>query len=52
MRCVCCLSVDGVCVCVFVYGCTDNEIEDLGAQCIGDGLKSLTSLTTLDLNSE
>ena len=35
-----------------VLGCTDNDIGDVGAQYIGDGLKSLTSLTTLDLSSE
>ena len=42
----CCLNV-----CVRV-GCTGNKIGDIGAQSIGDGLKSLTSLTTLDLSGE
>ena len=32
--------------------CTGNNIGDIGAQYIGDGLKSLTSLTTLDLCGE
>ena len=55
--CVC------VCVCVCVdcmrqlnafvcVGCTDNNIGDVGAQSIGDGLKSLTSLTSLNLSCE
>ena len=35
-----------------VDGCTDNNIDDIGAQSIGDGLKSLTSLTTLNLSRE
>ena len=53
-----------VCMCVFVcvlivcikwirvcvLGCTDNNIGDIGAQSIGDGLKSLTSLTELFLS--
>ena len=42
--------------CVFsnvcVRGCTGNKIGDIGAQSIGDGLKSLTSLTTLNLSGE
>ena len=33
-------------------GCTGNNIGLIGAQYIGDGLKSLTSLTTLNLWSE
>ena len=37
----------GMCVIVL---CIDNNIGDVGAQYIGDGLKSLTSLTTLNLN--
>ena len=41
-----------LCVIVCVYGCTGNRIEGVGAQYIGDGLKSLTSLTTLDLSGE
>ena len=32
--------------------CTDNKIGDVGAQSIGDGLKSLKALTTLNLNGE
>ena len=40
-----------VCVCVYV-GCTGNGFEQVGAQYIGDGLKSLTSLTTLNLSGE
>ena len=47
--CVCWLKM---CVCVIVCGCTDSNIGDVGAQYIGDGLKSLTSLTTLDLSGE
>ena len=39
-------------LCVIVCGCTDNNIEDIGAKCIGDNLKSLTSLTTLDFSGE
>ena len=35
-----------------VLGCTGNKIGDIGAQSIGDGLKSITSLTTLDLRGE
>ena len=38
--------------CVGCCGCTDNKIGDIGAQSIGDGLKSLTLLTALYLNSE
>ena len=41
--------VDGINLYVCV-GCTVNNIGDVGAQCIGDGLKSLTSLTTLNLS--
>ena len=37
---------------MFVYECTVNTIGDIGAQSIGDGLKSLTSLTELSLSSE
>ena len=41
------------CVCLIVcVGYADNNIGHIGAQSIGDGLKSLTSLTTLDLRSE
>ena len=39
-------------VCVIVCGCSGNKVGDIGAQAIGDGLKSLTSLTTLDLSGE
>ena len=46
---LCCLSLDGICV--LVCGYADNNIGDVGAQAIGDGLKSLTSLATLYLNS-
>ena len=35
-----------------MLGCTGNKIGDVGAQSIGDGLKSLTSLTTLTLDCE
>ena len=49
--CVRPLSVDGIHV-FCVRGCTGNNIGDVGAQYIGDGLKSLTSLTTLDLGSK
>ena len=38
-------------MCLFI-GCTGNNIGDVGAQYIGDGFKSLTSLTTLDLSGE
>ena len=38
-----------MCLCV---GCIGNSIGDVGAQYIGDGLKSLTLVTTLDLNGE
>jgi hypothetical protein len=31
---------------------SEKRIGDIGAQSIGDGLKSLTSLTELDLNGE
>ena len=37
---------------MYMCGCTVNNIGHVGAQSIGDGLKSLTSLTTLDLNGE
>ena len=52
--CVMCLFVDcmrqlNTFVCV---GCTVNKIGDVGAQSIGDSLKSLTLLTTLILNGE
>ena len=54
-----CKDVCDVCVmcttllCVwFECGCTGTKIGNIGAQCIGDGLKSLTSLTTLNLSSE
>ena len=52
--CGVCVSVDcmhelNVFVCV---GCTVNNIGDIGAQSVGDGLKSLTSLTTLNFMSE
>ena len=48
-------DVDHIAVCVVrmcLCGCTDNTIGDDGAQSIGDGLKSLTLLTTLNLNGE
>ena len=48
IKCACVLMQ---CVCLYV-GCTDNKIGHIGAQYIGDGLKSLTSLTTLNLSSE
>ena len=35
-----------------VLECTDNSIGKIGAQSISEGLKSLTSLTTLNLSSE
>ena len=35
-----------MCSCV---GCTDNKMGQVGAQLIGDGLKSLKSLKTLNL---
>ena len=47
--CVDCMYELNVFVCV---GCTGNKIGDIGAQSIGGGLKSLTSLTTLNLRSE
>ena len=52
--CVVYVGVMFVClfVCVCMCGCTVNKIGDIGAQSIGDGLKSLTSLTTLNLNCE
>ena len=37
---------------VVIGGKSGKLIGHIGAQCIGDGLKSLTSLTSLDLNSE
>ena len=46
---VCVVLFDGICV--LACGYADNNIGDVGAQAIGDGLKSLTSLTTLYLNS-
>ena len=49
---LCWLYVLIICVCVCVCGCTVNDIGDVGAQSIGDGLKSLTSLATLDLSCE
>ena len=48
--CVLIVCVNWVCLCVL--GCTGNKIGDVGAQSIGDGLKSLTSLTSLDLSGE
>ena len=48
--CVCWLYALIECVCVL--GCSVNNIGDIGAQSIGDGLKSLTSLTTLNLSCE
>ena len=39
-------------VCVCVFDITVNNIEDIGAQLISDGLKSLTSLKTLNLNGK
>ena len=52
-----CVRVHVLIVCInwmrlCVLGCTDNKIGDVGAQSIGDGLKSLTSLTTLNLSCE
>ena len=44
--------VDGICVIVCVCGCPGISIGKIGAQYIGDGLKSLTSLTTLDLSGK
>ena len=43
------MLIECVTVCV---GCTGNKIGDVGAQSIGNGLKSLTSLTELDLSCE
>ena len=43
----------GICFVVVVIGEKSGKIiGDIGAQCIGDGLKSLTSLTTLNLRCE
>ena len=52
VRIVWCVMFAGVCLCVWLYvlGCADNNIGDVGAQSIGGGLKSLTSLTTLNLS--
>ena len=47
--CVMCVDWIFMFVCV---GCTGNKISDIGAQTIGHGLKSLTSLTTLILSGE
>ena len=42
-----------VCVMMLLIGiCKVNTIGDIGAQSIGDGLKSPKSLTTLNLNGE
>ena len=39
-------------MCVIVCGRTGNTIADVGAQTIGDGLRSLASLTRLNLSCE
>ena len=42
-------------LCLIEWACvgfTGTNIGEIGAQCIGDGLKSLSSLTTLDLSSK
>ena len=36
----------------YACGCAVNRIGDVGAQSIGEGLKSLTSLMLLDLSGE
>ena len=49
---VLCNVCHNACIDWVLMECIDNNIGDIGAQSIGDGLKSLKSLTTLYLRSE